>query len=153
MDLIQAANRMSQRIEPQRLKELIEAQSASIRREEETQGLRGRRDELFQRIRFQFMFVYRAAGQVIYDQYEQAKRVVDRKIKAREWELIKEIQKEYDIIASVQDMRAQLEGDLKLLSPIPCTSRRIRYGFIERSRIAKIFFASPSTCDAENDVD
>lgn len=151
MDLIQAANRMNQRIEPQQLKELIEAQSASIRREEETQGLRGRRDELFQRIRSQFTFVYRAAGQVIYDQYEQAKRVVDRKIKVREWELIKEIQKEY-IIAPVQDMRAQLEGDLKLLSPILCTSGRVRYAFIERSRIAKVFFVSPSSCNAEEDV-
>lgn len=63
-------------------------------------------------------FVYRAKGQAIYDQYDEAKRVVDRKIKARERELIKEIQKEYDIIASVQDMRAQLEGDAELLSPI-----------------------------------
>ena len=111
-ELIQAANRMSRRIEPQRPKELTEAQSASIRPEEEIQELRGRRDELFQRIRYQFTFVYRAEGQAIYDQYEEAKRAVNRKIKARERELIKEIQKGYDIIASVQDMRAQLEGDV-----------------------------------------
>ena len=80
-ELIQAANRMSRRIDPRRPKELTEAQSASIRQEEEIQELRGRRDELFQRIRHQFTLIYRAEGQAIYDQYEEAKRAVDRKIK------------------------------------------------------------------------
>ena len=74
--------------------------------------------------------------QAIYDQCEEAKRVVDRKIKARERELIKQIQKEYDTIAPVQDMRAQLEGDVELLSPILCTLGRVRYALVERSRIA-----------------
>ena len=151
--LIQAANRMSRRIDPRRPKELTEAQSASIRQEEEIQELRGRRDELFQRIRHQFTFVYRAEGQVIYAQYEEAKRAVDRKIKARERELIKQIQQEYDTIAPVQDMRAQLEGDVELLSPVICTSGRVRYAFMERSRIAKAFFDPLSTCGAEDDVD
>ena len=50
-ELIQAVNRISRRIDPRRLKELIEAQSASIRQKKEIQKLRGRRDELFQRIR------------------------------------------------------------------------------------------------------
>ena len=79
-ELIQAANRMSRRIDPRRPKELTEAQSASIRQEEDIQELRGRRDELFQRIRHQFTFIYRAEGQAIYDQYEETKRAVDRKI-------------------------------------------------------------------------
>ena len=92
-ELIQAANRMSRRIDRRRPKELTEAQSASIRQEEEIQELRGRRDELFQRIRHQFTFIYRAEGQAIYDQYEKAKRAVDRKIKAREWELMKQVQR------------------------------------------------------------
>ncbi len=144
---------MSRRIDPRRPKELTEAQSASIRQEEEIQELRGRRDELFQRIRHQFTFIYRAQGQAIYDQYEEAKRAVDRKIKARERELIKQIQKEYDTIAPVQDMRAQLEGDMELLSPIICISERVRYAFMERSRIAKAFFDPPSTHGAEGDVD
>ncbi len=78
---------------------------------------------------------------------------MDRKIKARERELIKQIQKEYDTIAPVQDMRAQLEGDVELLSPIICTSGRVRYAFVERSRIAKAFFDPPSTHGAEGDVD
>ena len=132
---------------------LTEAQSASIRQEEEIQELRGRRDKLFQRIRHQFTFIYRAEGQAIYDQYEEAKRAVDRKIKARERELMKEIQKEYDTIAPVQDMRAQLEGDVELLSPILCSSERVRYAFVERSRIAKAFFDPLSTCGAKDDMD
>ena len=108
---------------------------------------------VFQRIRHQFTFIYRAEGQAIYDQYEEAKRAVDRKIKARERELMKQIQKEYDAIAPVQDMRAQLEGDVELLSPILCTSGRVRYAFVERSRIAKAFFDPLSTRGAECDVD
>ena len=49
--LIQAINRISRRIDPRRLKELIEAQSVDIRQKNEIQKLRDRRDELFQRIR------------------------------------------------------------------------------------------------------
>ena len=78
---------------------------------------------------------------------------MDRKIKARERELIKQIQKEYDAVAPVQDMRAQLEGDVELLSPILCILGRVRYAFVERSRIAKAFFDPLSTRGAEGDVD
>ena len=49
--LIQVVNRISRQIDPRRLKELIEAQSADIRQKKEIQKLRDRRDELFQRIR------------------------------------------------------------------------------------------------------
>ena len=56
---------------------------------------------------------------------------MDRKIKARERELMKQIQKEYNAVASVQDMRAQLEGDVELLSPILCILERVRYAFVE----------------------
>ena len=65
---------------------------------------------------------------------------------------MKEIQKEYDIIAPVQDMRAQLEREVELLSPIPRTSGRVRYAFGERSRIAKAFFDPLSTCGAKDDI-
>ena len=78
---------------------------------------------------------------------------MDRKIKARERELMNQIQKEYDAVAPVKDMRAQLEGDAESLSPILCTSGRVRYAFMERSRIAKAFFNPPSTRGAEGDVD
>ncbi len=78
---------------------------------------------------------------------------MDRKIKARERELMNQIQKEYDAVAPVQDMRAQLEGDPESLRPILSTSGRVRYAFMERSRIAKAFFNPPSTRGAEGDVD
>ena len=76
-----------------------------------------------------------------------------RALESRERELIKQIQIEYDTIAPVQDMRAQLEGDMKLLSPILCTSGRIHYAFVERSRIAKAFFDPLLTCGAKDDMD
>lgn len=78
---------------------------------------------------------------------------MDRKIKTRERELINQIQKEYDVVVSVQNMRAQFERDPESLRPILSTSRRVRYVFIERSRIAKIFFNSSSIRDTEDDMD
>ena len=66
---------------------------------------------------------------------------------------MKQIQKDYDAVASVQDMRAQLEGDAESLSPILYTSGRVRYAFVERSCIAKAFFDPPSTRGAEGDVE
>ena len=50
-------------------------------------------------------------------------------------------------------MRARLEGDAESLRSIPSTSGRVRYAFIERSRIAKAFFNPPSTRGAEGDLD
>ena len=78
---------------------------------------------------------------------------MDRKIKARERELMNQIQKEYDAVAPVQDMRAQLEGNAESLRLILFTSGRVRYVFMKRSRIAKAFFNPPSTRGAEGDVD
>ena len=66
---------------------------------------------------------------------------------------MKQIQKEYDTMTSVQDLRAQLEEDVELLNPIFCTSKRVRYAFVERSRIVKVFFDPLSTCGAKNDMD
>ena len=66
---------------------------------------------------------------------------------------MKQIQKEYDAVTPVQDMRGQLEGDLESLNPILSTSGPVQYVFVERSRIAKAFFDPPSTHDAESDVD
>ena len=42
---------------------------------------------------------------------------------------------------------------MELLSPILYTSGRVRYVFIERSRIAKAFFDPLSTRGAEGDMD
>ncbi len=140
-------------VRPRSAKRRYESHASPKGKHQPPKELRGRRDELFQRIRHQFTFIYRAEGQAIYDQYEEAKRAVDRKIKARERELMNQIQKEYDAVAPVQDMRAQLEGDPESLRPILSTSGRVRYAFMERSRIAKAFFNPPSTRGAEGDMD
>ena len=42
---------------------------------------------------------------------------------------------------------------MELLSPILCTSGRVRYAFVKRSRIAKAFFDSLSTRGIEGDMD
>ena len=52
----------------------------------------------------------------------------------------------------MKDMRAQLERDAKSLDFILFILERVRYAFIKRSRIAKAFFNSSSTRDAESDV-
>ena len=70
------------------------------------------------------MFIYRAERQIIYDKYE-AKRVVNRKIKARERELVKNMQKDYDVIASIYNMWSQLKRDVKSLSSFLVISERV----------------------------
>ena len=42
---------------------------------------------------------------------------------------------------------------MKLLSSILYTLKRIRYAFIERSRIVKAFFDLLLTCGAKDDID
>ena len=42
---------------------------------------------------------------------------------------------------------------MELLSPILCTSGRVRYAFVERLRIAKAFFDPPSTRGTEYNID
>ena len=117
------------------------------------QALRQRRDVLFRLIRHQFRLIYLADGHAICDQYKEAKRAVDRKIKARERELTQQIQRECDAIAAVQDAQAQFGGDVELLSPIVPRSGAADYSFVERSQIARAFFDAPSTCNAEGHTD
>jgi len=151
--LIQSANRMSRLIDPRRPKELTEEQSAQIREQSEIQELRGHRDEMSQRIRKDFKFIYCAKGQPIYEEYEEVKRLMDRRIKEREKELLKQVQREYDVAAPVQDILAQVEGNEEVIIPILPTPGSVCYAFLERARIAKAFFDPPSTCGAEGDLD
>ncbi|KAL9127453.1 MAG: hypothetical protein Q9217_003670 [Psora testacea] len=150
--LIHSANRMSRLIDPRRPKDLTEEQSAQIRQEPEIQELRSRRDQLFRRVRDEFKFVYRAKGRPIHEQYVEAKRAVDRRIKERERELKKQIQRDYDATAPVQDILVQLGGDEESVSPVLPPPAPARYAFEERARIAKAFFDPPSTTDAEGDL-
>ena len=144
---------MSRLIDPRRPKDLTEDHRAQVRQEAEIQELHGRRDELFRRIRDGFKFIYHAKGQPIYEHYEEAKRAVDRKVKEREKEVKRQIQREYDATALVQDILAQLEGDEASISPVLPTPEPVRYAFKERARIAKAFFAASSKTVTEGDLE
>ena len=151
--LIHSANRMSRLIDPRRPKDLTKEQTAQIRQEPEIRELRGCRDKLVRRVRDEFKFIYRAKGHPIYEHYEEAKRAVDRKIKERERELKKQIQREYDATAPVQDILAQLEGNEESVSPILPTPGPVVYAFEERARIAKAFFDPLSTAVANGNLE
>lgn len=152
-ELIQAANRMSRLIDPRRPKGPTEEQKASLRQEAEIQALCRHRVQLYHRIRTsEFKFVYRAKGQPIHDEYQEAKRAVERLIKVRERALKKQVQAEYDAIAPVNDIQAQLEGNAESIDQTVSTSRPVRYAFVERARVAHAFFDPPSAFNAEGDV-
>ena len=77
---------------------------------------------------------------------------MERLIKARERALKKQVQAEYDAIAPVNDIQAQLEGNAESVDRTVLTSVPIRYAFVERSRIAQAFFDPSSTPGEEGDV-
>lgn len=153
MKLIQAISRMSRLIDSRRFKRLIDEQRESLRQKAETQTLCYRQDQLYHRIRSsKFKFLYRAEEESIHDEYREVKRVVKRLIKARERALKKQVQAEYDVIASMNDIQAQLEENAKSIDRAILISKSIRYVFVKRSRIAQTFFDSSSTSDEESDV-
>lgn len=152
-ELIQTANRMSRLIDPRRPKGPTEEQKASLRQEADIQTLCHHRDQLYHRIRTSgFKFLYRAKGQPIHDEYQEAKRAVERLIKARERAFKKQVQAEYDAIAPVNDIQAQLEGNAESIDQTVSASGPVRYAFVERARVAQAFFDSPSAFNAEGDV-
>ncbi|MCJ1250100.1 hypothetical protein MMC30_007326 [Trapelia coarctata] len=154
-ELIRAANRMSRLIDPRRPKGLTDEQRDNLRQEAEIKELCYRRDQLYSSIRSEFTFLYLAEGAPIHDEYQQAKREVERAIKARERALKKLIQAQYDAMAPVNDIRAQLEGNMEPVDRISPSSGPIEYAFVERSRIANAFFDPPSALRANGhgDVD
>ena len=152
-ELIQAANRMSRLIDPRRPKGPTEEQKASLRQEAEIQALCHNWDQLYHRIRTsKFKFLCRAKGQPIHNEYQEAKRAVERLIKARERALKKQVQAEYDAIAPVNDIQAQLEGNTESIDQTVSTFGPVRYAFVERARVAQAFFDPPSAFNAEGDV-
>lgn len=96
--------------------------------------------------------LYRAKGQPIHDEYQEAKRAVERLIKARERALKKQVQAEYDAIAPVNDIQAQLERNAESIDQTVSTSGPVRYAFVERARVVQAFFDPPSAFNAEGDV-
>ena len=151
--LIRAAHRMSRLIDPRRPKGPTDEQRQNLRREAEIQKLYDHRDKLYQRIRHDFQFLYRAQGKPIHNEYEEVKRAIERLLKMRERELKKQVQAEYDATAPVRDIRAQLTGTVETMDSILPTPKLPQYAFAERSRIATAFFDPPSAASGNGDVD
>jgi len=150
---IQAVNRMNRLIDSRRFKRLTDEQRASLRQKAEIKKLYHHRDQLYHRIQTsKFKFLYRAKEESIHDEYQKVKRVVNRLIKARERTLKKQVQAEYDIIASMNDIQAQLEENAKSIDQTVFTFESIQYAFVKRACIAQTFFDSSSAFDVENDV-
>jgi hypothetical protein len=112
--LIQFINQISRLIDSRQSKSLTDEQRQSFHEKAEIKTLCYHRDQLYNQIQSsEFKFLYRAEEELIYDEYQKVKRVVERLIKARERALKKQIQAEYNIIASMNDIQAQLEGNAK----------------------------------------
>lgn len=94
--LIRAANWISRQIDLRRLKGLTKEHKEVLLQEADIRELYYHRDQLYNRIRSQFKFLYRAEAEPIYNQYQEAKREVERVIEIRERALKKRIQAEYD---------------------------------------------------------
>ena len=77
---------------------------------------------------------------------------MERLIKARERALKKQVQAEYDAIAPVNVIQAQLEGNAESIDQTVSTSGPIRYAFVEKARVAQAFFDPPSGFNAEGDL-
>jgi len=77
---------------------------------------------------------------------------VKRLIKARERVLKKQVQAEYDVIALMNDIQAQLEENVKSIDQTVLISESIRYAFVKRSRIAQIFFDLSLAFDVKGNV-
>ena len=152
-DLIRAANRMGRLIDLRRPKGLTDKQKESLLQEAEIKELYYRRDQLYDSIRLEFKFLYRAEGEPIYNEYQKAKREVERVIKVRERALKKQIQAEYDAIAPVNDIQAQLKGTIESACGTFPILELIQYAFMERSRISKAFFDPPSTLSTDGNLD
>ena len=141
-DLIVASHRMSRMIDPRRSRKLLAHQLQELRRDARIQELRGRQQDLFQQIRDQFTFIYRAKGQPIHDEYEQIKRDIDCILKERKRALKSQLQAEYDAAALMQDMLALMTVDEVAPSLVQPPPTPIEYAFEERARLAQILFDS-----------
>ena len=153
MKSIQAVNRMSQLIDSRRFKRLTDEQRMSLRQKAEIKKLCHHRDQLYHCIRTsKFKFLYQAKEESIHDEYQKVKRVVNRLIKAWDWTLKKQVQAKYDVIASMNDIQAQLEENAKSIDQTVFIFESIQYAFVKRACIAQIFFNSSSAFNVENNV-
>ena len=97
--------------------------------------------------------MYQAKGVPIHNQYEENIQAVERLVKARERNLKKRIQAEYDTVTPVQDILAQLAGDMASIDSMSPTPGSVQYAFAERSRIAMPSFNPLLGPSASDNVD
>ena len=116
--LIVASHRMSRMIDPRRPRRLSPQQLKHLRQDTGIQKLRESRQNLYNRTRQEYHFLYRAKSQSIYNEYQQVKRDIDRLLKKKGRALKTQIQADYDATAPMQDTLAQIAADEKVLSPI-----------------------------------
>ena len=152
-DLIVASHRMSRMIDPRRPRGPSLQQLQHLRQDAGIQELRERQQDLYDQIRDQFSYIYRAEGQPIYDEYQQVKRDIDRILKEKGRALKVQLQAEYDAAAPTQDMLAQLAVNDALLSPVQPPLAPVEYAFEERARIAQAFFDPPSSAKCDGNLD
>jgi Holliday junction resolvase RusA-like endonuclease len=82
---------------------------------------------------------------VIYDEYQQVKRDIDRLLKQKGRVPKAQLQADYNAAAPMQDMFAQITVNDACLSPVQPSPAPVKYAFEERARIARVFFDPPSS--------
>ena len=140
-DWIRAAGRMNRLMDPRRPKKLTTRQKDAISSEAAIQALRARQNELFRQIRAKFQFIYKAKGEPIHDVYQRARLDTYGAMRQRERAVLREIQKEYDATAPLQDIQEQINGNTEAVNA-RLAAGLVEYSFPERFRIAKAFLES-----------
>ena len=134
---------MNRLMDPRRPKRLTARQKDAISSEAAIQTLRTRRDDLFRQVRAKFQFIYKAKGEPIHDAYQRARLDTHGAIRQRERAILREIQKEYDATAPLQDIQEQINGNAETVNARLVVGL-VEYPFPERFRIAKAFLDSES---------
>ena len=142
--LIQAASRMSRLMDPRRPKKLRKEQRDSILCEPEIRDLQSIQRELYSKIRAKFKFIYKAAGQAVYEDYRRTQLDLYAAIRSRERALLAEIRNEYDASVPLKDMLEQINGNSEPING-NATIQETTYSFPERFCIAKLFLESMTT--------
>jgi len=152
-DLIIASHRMSRMIDPRRPRGPSLQQLQHLRQDTGIQELRKHQQDLYEQIRDQFRYIYRAEGQPIYDEYQRIKRDIDRILKEKGRALKAQLQADYDTAAPMQDMITQLAVNDAILSPVQPRPVPVEYAFEERARIAQAFFDPSSSAKCDRNLD
>lgn len=139
-NLIVVSHRMSRMIDSRRFRESFLQQLQHLRQDASIQELCEHQQDLYEQIRKNFEFIYRAINQSIYDEYQQVKRDIDRLLKEKERALKTQLHENYDAIVSMQDMLAQLTINDLILFLVQSRLVSIKYVFEKRARIFQVFF-------------